>query len=315
MQPIFRWRSQRLNIHLRNQQGSHALAFPNPVGLAAGWDKNCRAVGALRNLGFGYIVGGTVTPNPRRGNPRPRVVRDRPNDAVINSLSFPNEGIVRIAQRLIQIRRRDNSADAPLLVSISADDIEGFVSCLLSLQPLVDGIEVNISSPNTDGLRVFHDPKKFGKLLAELKSHRSKPLFVKLPRYKTQKEKDNVLHLARLCGQYGLTGLTVSNSRPVQDSRLAVGNGGLSGRPLLNDTLRAVREIRKEVGEDLIINASGGIFTGRDALDALEAGADTVQVMTALWYEGPAVSREINRWLDDYLLRNGVPSIQYVRDA
>ena len=124
-----------------------------------------------------------------------------------------------------------------------------------------------------------------------------------------------MLHLVRLCGQYGLTGLTVSNSRPIQDSRLAVGNGGLSGRPLLNDTLRAVREIRKEVGEDLIINASGGIFTGRDALDALEAGADTVQVMTALWYEGPAVSREINRWLDDYLLRNGVPSIQYVREA
>ena len=315
MQPILRWRSQRLNILLRNQQGDHTLSFPNPVGLAAGWDKNCRAVGALRHLGFGYIVGGTVTPNPRRGNPRPRVVRDRPNDAVIFSLSFPNEGITRIAQRLIQVRQGGNSSDVPILVSIAAEDIEGFVSCLLSLQPLVDGIEINISSPNTEGLRIFHDPKKFGELLAKLKSHSTKPLFVKLPRYKTQKEKDNVFHLVRLCRQYELTGLTISNSRPVQDSRLAAGNGGLSGRPLLNDTLRAVREIRKEVGEELVINASGGVFTGRDALDALEAGADTVQVMTALWYEGPAVSREINRWLDDYLLQNGVTSIQYVRDV
>ena len=243
------------------------------------------------------------------------MVRDKKNEAVVNSLSFPNEGVERIAQRLSKVQQNDKSADAPLLVSIAANDIEGFVSCLLSLQPLVDGLEINISSPNTGGLRVFHDPQMFGNLLAALTSHSTKPLFVKLPRYDTPEDQDNVLQLARLCGQYRLTGLTISNTRPVLDSRLAVGNGGLSGRPLLNNTLRAVRQIREEVGEALVINASGGVFTGRDALDALQAGADTVQVMTALWYEGPTVSRAINHWLDDYLLRNGVSSIQYVRDT
>ena len=304
-QPLLDYRSPRLSV------SPDGLTFPNPVGLAAGWDKDCKSISALRRLGFGYIVGGTVTPEPRPGNPKPRLLRDPQRWAAINSMGFPNEGVGRMTQRLRRLQK--GKGQAPLYISIAANDIPGFCQCLEAVQPLVDGIEVNISSPNTRGLRMFHDPRTFERLLVDVARRRLKPLLVKLPPYFSPEERESIFELVRLCLFYGITGVTVSNTHPMKEPRLAVGVGGLSGKPLLQNTLQMVGEVRSLVGNALIIHASGGIFDGEDALAALQRGADTVQVMSALWYSGPRVAYHINRYLDAYLKRHGVASLAHLR--
>ena len=305
--PFLAYQSSRLQLKMGN------LTLPNPVGLAAGWDKDCTSMKALSNLGFGYIVGGTVTPEPRPGNHKPRLIREPKQQATINSLGFPNSGANNIVQKLERIKRRNG--EAPLLVSIAADDVPGFCHCLEILQPLVDGVEINISSPNTPGLRTFHDPRIFDALLNELCIRRVKPLFVKLPPYMSEKERQTILQLVNICLSHNIQGVTISNTHPVRDTRLAVGTGGLSGKPLLEHTLRTVQNVRSLAGSKLVINASGGIFDGIDTLAAIQSGADTVQIMTALWYHGPSTVGNINRYLDNYLIQNNLSSIHDLRQT
>ena len=297
---------------LRTRVGG--LPLDNPIGLAAGYDKNCETLPGLASLGFGYITCGTITLEPRPGNPGVRVLRDSPRHALINSLGFPGQGLRQAAERIASDRRF--AGGVPIVASVSGTEIADIVTCHRTLEPLVDAIEINISSPNTANLRVFHDPGVLAELLDALGESRHKPLFVKMPPFPTRKDApdrhDLALSLADVCASKGVDALTVSNTQPTRDDRLGVGSGGLSGRPIFGQMLRMVRETRERVGEYTGINASGGIFTAWDAWQALMAGADSVQVLTGFVYRGPGIARDISAGLDRMVQLQGLNSIASV---
>ena len=268
------------------------IRLRNPIGLAAGLDKDCRLLPSLARLGFGYLVAGTVTLLPRAGNRKPRVFLDRSGESLVNALGFPGRGLAAAARELA--RARGKTGDTPIVVSIAGTSAEDVSRCHRTLEPLVDAVEVNISSPNTAGLRIFHEASALSDLLGAVNEGRSKPLLVKLPPYpEADGGEEAVLSLARACRAAGVDGLTVANSRPVEDDRLAVGRGGLSGRPIYSRMLDLARDVRREVGPGIAVNACGGIFTGRHAREALDAGADTAQIYTGMVYRGPSAARRI----------------------
>jgi dihydroorotate dehydrogenase len=215
-------------------------------------------------------------------------------------------------------RARPALRGTPVAVSISGTAVEEIVRCHRRLEPLVDAVELNISSPNTEGLRVFHGPATLSTLIGHINARRTKPLTVKLPPYAEPSASEpsgegaraRVLPLVRVCVENGVEGLTVANSQPTKDARLAVGMGGLSGRAVFPDVLRMVREVRDEAGSRPTINACGGISSGDDAWEALQAGADTLQLYTGLIYQGPALVRRINRRLLDIMARESTESLR-----
>ena len=284
------------------------LEFPSPVGLAAGFDKNCEILPAMMDLGFGYVVGGTVMYVARAGNPSPRLVRLPKERSLINSMGFPSKGMMRVRRNL----RRLSNLSRPLVVSVSGLTLSELVACHAAIEPLADAVELNISSPNTNALRTYQDPAVFADILEQVNDSRSRPLFVKLPAYSDPQGRELVLSLISIARERGVDAITVPNTTPVAAPMLATGKGGLSGRAVFEDTLRIVKEARSEAGRDMAINASGGIFSAEDAYRALEAGADTVQLFTALIYEGPGVVANINRGLLRLLEESGVPSIAHL---
>ena len=302
--PFFDYGDSRLEVSAGN------LTYPSPVGIAAGYDKDCRFLDRLMSLGFGYVVGGTVTLEPRPGNPSPRLLRLPSKNALINALGFPGKGLIIAKENLERIQNSRSNKAKPVIVSVSGLSIEEIAQCHGTLEPLVDAIEVNISSPNTEGIRVFQKPEKFKELLQTLNEERVKPLFVKMPPYTSEEGRENVLTLVRIALKEGIDAITASNTHPITDIKLAVGRGGLSGQPLLQDTIRIVQEIRLEVGKDVAISACGGIFTYLDAIRAIRAGADTVQLFTGLVYEGPSVAKNMNLGLIKYMNQKGIQSIR-----
>ena len=280
------------------------LPLRNPVGVAAGYDKNCEMLPSLAALGFGYVTGGTVTLQPRPGNPSPRVLRYEEDESLINALGFPNWGADYAVSRLR--RDRGRTEDTPVVVSVSGVTPEEVVACHRAVEPHCDAVEVNISSPNTQGVRVFQQPNALADLLDRINERRSKPLFVKLPPYPPGRPEDDgarqrVLALAVVSEHLGVDALTVANTWSARDSRLAVGSGGVSGRVVFGDTLRMVADVRAEVGPRLAINACGGISSAEAACAALLAGATTVQLYTGMVYRGPGIAREINSGLLELL--------------
>ncbi len=271
------------------------LALRNPIGLAAGLDKHCAYLDSLAALGFGYVIGGTVTARPRPGNPKPRVLRLTERESVINALGFPGDGLDAALRRLERLPR----TSARVLVSVAALDEQEAADCLSRLEPVADGVEINVSSPNTAGLRRFHEPEALRGLLGALNAVREKPLFVKVPPYRRDddEERERVLRLVRVCREEGADAVTAANTIPVEDARLATGRGGLSGRPILEHTLAMLPEVRSELGADVGLNACGGVASADDARRALSAGADTVQLYTALIFQGPGLVEEICEWL------------------
>jgi dihydroorotate dehydrogenase len=260
------------------------IELPNRVGLAAGFDKTCRHLDALSRLGFGYVVGGTITRRPRRGNARPRIARIRERRSMVNAMGLPNPGADAAARTLARLPRT-----GPRFASIADEDVADVLDAHALLEPHVDAIELNASCPNVSWGRDRDNEAHLASLLGELAPRRSKPLFVKLPPFRTGVERDVVLALARIAQEGGADGLTCSNTRPVADARLASRSGGLSGRDLFEETPRIVRAVAEATGGELAINACGGIAGVEDAEACLQAGASTVQVYTALVYEGPAL--------------------------
>jgi len=265
------------------------IELRNPIGLAAGFDKECSHLEALGRLGFGYVVGGTVTRAPRRGNAKPRIVRDSSTGAIVNSMGLPNPGADAAAQAL-----RRSERTAPRFVSLADESLEDVLPAFGVLEPLVDGFELNASSPNAGWA---HEQAHVGLLVRELRARTGKPIFVKLPRFESNEDREGVLGMALEAVEGGASGLTCSNTRPVQDSRLAVGRGGLSGRPLSGRTPEIVREILDATGGGFPVNACGGISTADDARACLDAGASTVQLYTGLVFEGPRIVGRMARGL------------------
>ena len=272
------------------------IPLANPVALAAGFDKTGRHVDALGRLGFGYVVCGTFTRLPRRGNAKPRIVRYPDRASMVNAMGLPNPGAEAAARAL-----RRSVARGPRLASIADQDLPDVLETHALLEPFVDAIELNASCPNVAWGRDRDNETHLVNLVRELGTRRTRPLFVKLPPFRTVVEREVVLALAAIAQAEGADGLTVSNTVPVKEPRVSVGTGGLSGRALLEGTLDNVREVRRTTGAGMPVNASGGIFTPTDALATIEAGATTLQVYTGLVFRGPGIVAELTAGLADAL--------------
>ena len=277
-------RDERLRVRI----GKNTL--PNPVGLAAGFDKDCELWSSLFRLGFGYLTLGTVTLNPREGNPKPRMWR-YPQRSLVNSMGLPNDGAKKASVNL----SRKTFKPGPIVVSISGLSIKEIVECYRQMEPVADAIELNISTPNTVGVRIFQEPDVLMKLLQGVNRARAlgKPIWVKLPPYFTDQERDKVYDLVDVCAKESVDGLTAINTKLVNEPRASIGTGGLSGPPIFHDMLRIVGEIYKHTEGKIPINACGGISSGSDAWKAIKAGASSLQLYTALVYQGPGVTSRI----------------------
>jgi dihydroorotate dehydrogenase len=274
------------------------IRLRNPLGLAAGFDKSMRHLDALGALGFGYVVGGTVTRAPRSGNVKPRIVRDRSRESMVNAMGLPNPGAPAAAASLARTRRT-----AARIASIADEEIDAAAAALALLDPLVDGYELNASSPNAGWM---HREAHVASLLGELGNKTDKPIFVKLPPFETADEREHVLSMAVSARDQGAAGLTCSNTRPVEEPRLRAGRGGLSGRPLFASTPVIVREVLSATGGTIPMAACGGVTSVADVIECLEAGASTVQLYTALIYQGPGIVGALMRGLADRLRADGM---------
>ena len=258
------------------------VPLANPIGLASGFDKACERFGALGKLGFGYVVGGTVTLAPRPGNAKPRIARNPATRGLVNAMGLPNPGAAAVAATLTRQRRTTSR-----WVSLADEAVKDVCAALDLLAPHVDAFELNASSPNAGWT---HQADHVGEVMAALAPRSQVPVFVKVPPFATDEEREGVLTMVRAAQEAGAAGITCANTIPVADPRMSTGRGGLSGGPLTERTPEIVAAVRDATGGVLPINASGGIFTAADAQACLAAGATTVQVYTGLIYEGPVVA-------------------------
>jgi len=277
------------------------IPLRNPIGLAAGFDKACAHLDALSALGFGYVVGGTITRAARAGNAKPRIVRHPSQRSMVNAMGLPNPGAEAAAANLTYTA----GAPAPRLVSVADEEMPDAVSAFELLGPHADGVELNVSCPNVSWGRDRDNEAHLRQLLAAFVERADRPLFVKLPPFRTAVEREVVLALARIAQEAGAHGLTCGNTRLVADPGLSVAQGGLSGRALWPQTVEVVTAVREATGAELPVNACGGIFSAQDVLTCLEAGAATVQIYTALIFQGPGVLGTLTRDLRDRLRARG----------
>lgn len=291
---------------LENPREVMGILFPNPVGLAAGMDKNGDYVDALAALGFGFIELGTVTPRPQPGNPRPRLFRLPQAGALINRMGFNNNGVDYLVERARRAHFRGvlgiNIGKNRLTPVENA--LDDYLECLRKIYPYAGYAAVNISSPNTPGLRDLQHGENLDRLLAGLKSEQRQlerrhgkyvPLAVKIA---PDLEPDNLEALARSLRNHGMDAVIATNTtsaRPddVQGLPYAAETGGLSGRPLAGPSTRVVAELTRMTGGALPIIGCGGIFSGEDAADKMQAGAALIQVYTGFIYRGPALIPEL----------------------
>jgi dihydroorotate dehydrogenase len=264
--------------------------------MAAGFDKNCRYLSALGSLGFGYVVGGTVTRAPRTGNAKPRTARVPRELAVLNAMGFPNHGADAARAELQGLVRR-----VPILVSLDDERVDDVIASHELLEPYVDGVELNVSCPNVSWGKDEQVEQNLRNVLRRLAPAKRKPIFVKIPPYRSDRERSAILRLVRIGKEEGADALTATNARAVSSRLMAVGRAGLSGAPNFNHTTRIVRDLFNETAGELPINACGGVFSAADALACLRAGATTVQVYTGLIYEGPRIVRRITEGLSHEL--------------
>lgn len=292
------------------------LSFPNPVGLAAGFDKNARYLEALSTLGFGFVEVGTVTPRPQAGNPRPRLFRLPADRALINRMGFNNEGMEAVAQRLARWRRRHEGGNSRILVggnigknkdTPNEEAWRDYVACFRRLYGLVDYFVVNVSSPNTPGLRALQERDALEGILGRLMDIRAgmaerTPLLLKIAPDLTDAQIDEVAALALDMGPDGIVANNTSIAREhltEASRRLAadIGAGGLSGAPIGMRSMEVLRRLLAATDGRLPVIASGGILTSEDARQRITAGATLLQVWTGFIYGGPGTAAAICRGL------------------
>jgi dihydroorotate dehydrogenase len=310
------------------------LQFKNPVGLAAGFDKNAKYLRELEVLGFGFVEIGTVTPKPQEGNDKPRLFRLPKDKAIINRMGFNNDGVKIVAERLKEWRekyevRSTKYENSPLTthhsqliiggnigknkVTPNEDAWKDYEICFNELFDYVDYFVVNVSSPNTPGLRELQEKDSLRKILSHLQTLRTerlklktdsiieKPILLKIAPDLTQSQLDDVIDLAR---EIQLDGLVASNTTISREGLTTdaatvttIGAGGLSGLPAKQRNTEIVRYIVEKTNGEIPVIASGGIFTAADANEKVNAGASLIQVWTGFIYEGPAIAKKICKGL------------------
>jgi len=292
------------------------LSLPNPIGLAAGLDKNAEAIPGLFALGFGAVEVGTVTPRAQPGNPKPRLFRVPERQALINRMGFNNDGAVEIASRLARVDWRPAplggnvgmNKDTPL--ERAAGD---YLQCAAMLAPVCDYLVINASSPNTPGLRDLQEPERLASLLSAVRSAiagvgKHTPLFLKIAPDLSADELNRIVEVALASKIEGLIATNTTVQRPFPHP-LASQPGGLSGAPLRQLATETVRRAHSQSRGRLTIVGSGGVFSGADAYEKIRAGASWVQLYTALVYRGPRLVAQILRELEVLLAEDGFSSV------
>jgi dihydroorotate dehydrogenase len=282
----------------------------NPLGLAAGFDKNAVAVNALGRLGFGFVEAGTVTPRPQAGNPRPRLFRLPEDKAVINRMGFNNGGIDAYLANLRRIDRRQVALGANVGINKEGADPERDYPALVSaVAPFADYVTVNISSPNTPGLRDLQGEERLSAILSAIVTE--KPVFVKIAPDLAPEGLEAVIGVCLTCG---VSGLIVSNTTIARPDTLRgaarTETGGLSGAPLLASSTAMLAQAYRLAGKKLALIGVGGIFTAEDALAKILAGASLVQVYTGFAYQGPPMIPKLKASLAQLLRARGFKHIQ-----
>lgn len=297
--------------------------FPNPVGLAAGFDKNAEVYEPLAAIGFGFVEVGTITPLGQPGNDKPRLFRLIEDQAVINRMGFNNEGAVKAAENL----RDYANAGIPIGVNIGKNKAtpnenaaSDYAACLDYLYEYGHYFVINVSSPNTPNLRDLQETEGLRRLIrkiqikkTELENQglRSKPILLKVAPDMSDEQMRDIVQLAVAEGLSGIIATNTTVSREgLQNQTVKHETGGLSGRPLAERSTAWIKEIYEEVGDKLPIIGVGGIFNGDDAYAKIRAGASLVQVYTGMIYEGPGIVKTINQRLTKLMERDGFANIR-----
>jgi len=296
-------RDVRLQVYLGD------LTLPNPVGLAAGFDKDCDMVNSLALLGFGYLVAGSIMKNPQAGNPKPRMLRDPEREALYSCMGLPSLGLEYAVR---QLHRRHPSV--PLILNINALKLEDYLKCFEALQPLGDAMEIALFCPNKSSMSdTFLNSSGARKLLTEIIKLKKKPLFVKFSAYSSKEDRRKKFALIEAILDFPVEGISISPGVLVGEKRLSIGRGTLTGRPNFQRMLNILKEIYSLTQSKCHIKLSGGVFTARDAFEAISMGASTVEVHTGLIYEGWNIAGKINQGLLELLEKHRIESVQALR--
>jgi dihydroorotate dehydrogenase len=276
------------------------LTFPNPIGLAAGFDKNAEGVSVWPRLGFGFMELGTITPRAQPGNPRPRVFRLPVEQGLINRLGFPNVGMEEVAQRLERIKNSGRWPDTPVGLNLGknkdtplAEAGRDYVACFRRTRDLADYFVVNVSSPNTPGLRELQQGQLLDSILAPMREEdpeARRPLLIKIAPDLSGEQLEVVVTAVE---KYRLAGIVATNTTIDKTGLTLQEEGGASGRPLTRRSTEIVRSLHRLTGGRVPIIGVGGIFNAADAREKFEAGASLLQLYTGFVYEGPLVARKI----------------------
>ncbi|MBZ9739306.1 MULTISPECIES: quinone-dependent dihydroorotate dehydrogenase [unclassified Mesorhizobium] len=297
------------------------LDFPNPLGMAAGYDKNAEVPDALLGLGFGFAEVGTVTPLPQAGNPKPRIFRLTSDEAVINRLGFNNEGHAAAEKRLAARKGRGGIVGVNIGANKdSTDRIGDYERGVTRFAPHASYLTVNISSPNTPGLRTMQAREQLGELLSRVMAARAAasarpPVFLKIAPDLVEAELEDI---AAEVTEKRIDGIIVSNttiSRPALRGDAALETGGLSGKPLFERSTIALAKMRKLLGPDMAIIGVGGVNSSETALDKIRAGADLVQLYTGMIYAGPALPGRIVAGMARFAQTEKLSSMRELRDS
>ncbi len=298
------------------------ISVQNPLGTAAGFDKNAEVPDALLALGFGFAEVGTVTPLPQSGNAKPRIFRLTRDEAVINRLGFNNEGH-EAAFRRLSARRRSGVVGVNIGANKdSADRIADYVAGVVRFASLASYLTVNISSPNTPGLRNLHGREQLSELLlrvAEARKHSSSPAVPILLKIAPDLHEGDLDDIAAEVEAHGIDGVVVSNTTisrdGLQPDPQMSQHGGLSGKPLFGRSTAVLARMRKRVGAKTVLVGVGGVNSAEAALEKIRAGADLVQLYTGMIYAGPSLPGRIVGGLSAYCDREGLRSVFEIRDS
>jgi dihydroorotate dehydrogenase len=276
------------------------LTFPNPIGLAAGFDKNAEGVTTWPRLGFGFMELGTITPRPQPGNPKPRIFRLPAEQGLINRLGFPNVGAEEVARRLEKIKASGRWPRTPVGLNLGknkdtplAEAGRDYVACLRRTRELADYFVVNVSSPNTPGLRELQQSAFLDSILGPLRDEDSSakiPLLIKIAPDLTEVQIADVVNAVE---KYRLAGIVATNTTIEKTGLSVQEEGGASGRPLTARSTEIIRTVHRLTGGRVPIIGVGGIFNAADAREKLAAGASLLQIYTGFVYAGPLVARRI----------------------
>ncbi len=281
------------------------LDFKHPVGLAAGLDKDAKAIRGLFQMGFSHIEVGTLTPRPQSGNNKPRLYRLKEDQALINRMGFNNEGSIAASKRLLSRDKSWGVVGGNIgrnKLTVNENAVEDYLLSMNHLRDVVDYFTINISSPNTPGLRELQHKKALRRLLGTIyqenkESNYPKPLAVKISPDLSKDEIQSISRLAVECGFNGIIGTNTTIGRiglKISDRAVEkIGNGGLSGRPLSRHSTDVVMWIKEAVEDSAAIIGVGGVFTEQDVLDKRNAGADLVQVYSGFVFNGPSMIHDI----------------------